>query len=425
MLFTYLLSYGGAVVSLIQPRVGLLIYVAFAILKPEFLWYWSVSQGGNYSRIIAIGMLLGWALHGFGDWRLGRAGLIVAAAVGFLAWGVLGVAMAQQPGLAWERVDVIAKIILPFLVGITTIRTLRHVQELAWVILLSQAYLAIEMHRIYLAGAFIPTEFAFANQDNNGLAVSFVIASSMALFLAWSSWQWSRKAIALASGLLMVHVVLFSMSRGAILALIVSTSVAFVIVRKRLGHYLGFACTVAIVLALAGTGVRERFATVFASSDNRDRSANSRLLFWSVCLEQIKEHPVLGVGPNHWPLVAVRNGLPSMAVHSTWLEVCVEYGCPGGLLLFTIFLVPVVRLLKLAREEENAAGPIVPAFAQMVITGVVGFIVAAQFLTFYLLEMPYYLVLVGASILKLRSIEEMADASLASAEEGESYVSAG
>src|SRR5262249_58341241 len=93
LLFTYVLTYGGALVSLFNPFVGLLIYVCFAIIKPESLWHWSVPAG-NYSRIVAIALLVGWAFKGFGDWRFGRAQGIVAALVGFLVWTVLRYVLA-------------------------------------------------------------------------------------------------------------------------------------------------------------------------------------------------------------------------------------------------------------------------------------------------------------------------------------------
>ena len=72
LILTYFLTYGGALVSLGRLFVGLLIYICFAIVKPEALWYWSVPRG-NYSRIIAGALLVAWVLHGFGNWRLGRA----------------------------------------------------------------------------------------------------------------------------------------------------------------------------------------------------------------------------------------------------------------------------------------------------------------------------------------------------------------
>src|SRR5437763_80250 len=54
LLFTYGLTYGGAVASLFNPYMGLLVYVCFAIVKPDYMWYWSVPRG-NYSRVGDVG----------------------------------------------------------------------------------------------------------------------------------------------------------------------------------------------------------------------------------------------------------------------------------------------------------------------------------------------------------------------------------
>ncbi len=85
LLFTYGLTYGGALVSLFNPFSGLLIYICFAIVRPESMWFWSVPAG-NYSRIIAIALLAGWAMHGFGSWRFGRARAIVTAGRHLVCW---------------------------------------------------------------------------------------------------------------------------------------------------------------------------------------------------------------------------------------------------------------------------------------------------------------------------------------------------
>ena len=39
LIFTYAMTYGGALASLFDPFVGLLIYVCFAIVKPESMWF--------------------------------------------------------------------------------------------------------------------------------------------------------------------------------------------------------------------------------------------------------------------------------------------------------------------------------------------------------------------------------------------------
>jgi hypothetical protein len=95
LLFTVSLTYGGALVSMFSPFYGLLIYVCFAIVRPEDMWPWSVS-GGNYSRIIAIAMLGGWLWHigltfltGKGvNFRFGAGKSVVLLFLSFWLWTV-------------------------------------------------------------------------------------------------------------------------------------------------------------------------------------------------------------------------------------------------------------------------------------------------------------------------------------------------
>jgi putative inorganic carbon (hco3(-)) transporter len=151
LLFTYGLAYGGAVVSLFNPFVGLLIYITFAILRPETLWSWSVPAG-NYSRIIGISLLVGWAANGFGDWRLQRSRSIVLSLLGFFLCMVASACFAPDQQLAWHYVEEFAKVVLPFLVGITTINSVERLRALVWVIVGSEGFLAFEMNMSYLDG---------------------------------------------------------------------------------------------------------------------------------------------------------------------------------------------------------------------------------------------------------------------------------
>src|SRR6478672_11385456 len=115
LLFTYALTYGGAAASLFNPFIGLLVYICFAIIKPESLWHWSVPAG-NYSRIIAISLFVGWALNGFGNWNVGRARAVMWALLGYMGWMVLSAAQAYNSEVAWDATEAAAKIVLPFIV---------------------------------------------------------------------------------------------------------------------------------------------------------------------------------------------------------------------------------------------------------------------------------------------------------------------
>ncbi len=120
LVFTYLLAYGGAVVAVLDPFYGLLAYIAVSILQPRSLWFW-LGLSGNYARIVGVALLIGWVLHGLGTWRFGKSLAVILALAGYFVWTVLTACLAEDQVAAWGFVEFLAKILLPFLVGMTTI----------------------------------------------------------------------------------------------------------------------------------------------------------------------------------------------------------------------------------------------------------------------------------------------------------------
>ena len=116
----------------------------------------------------------------------------------------------------------------------------------------------------------------------------------MAFFLGMGTVPWWQRVLAFGAGLLMMHGVMFSFSRGGMVALCITGVVAFVLTPKSPKHYLAFAAAVMIGLNLAGTQVRERFMTVFVDEKERDYSAQSRLDLWRDQWDVITKHPLFG-----------------------------------------------------------------------------------------------------------------------------------
>lgn len=329
LLFTYALTYGGAAVALFNPWIGLLVYVCFAILRPESLWFWSVPAG-NYSRIVAIALLIGWAVNGFGNWQLGRARGVVMALLGYLAWSCLSAAFARYPEHGWQFVENTLKVVLPFLVGVTTLDSMAKLKQLAWVILLSQGYVAFELNSAYYSGFNRMHEVGFGGMDNNCVAIAMVAATGLAFFLGMAEPQWWKKGIALIASVLMVHCVMFGFSRGGMLGLLITGAVAFVLIPKQPKHYAMFAIAILIALRLAGPQVVTRFASTFADGEERDSSAQSRLDMWEDCADVVVKHPLLGIGPDNWPLIAHEYGWPpGKEAHSLWVQMAAELGLVG------------------------------------------------------------------------------------------------
>ena len=154
--------------------------------------------------------------------------------------------MLQAPNqvVAQGYVEALAKIVLPFLVGITNVDSIRKLKQMTWVILLSQGYVALEMNLSYYSGFNRVLEIGFAGMDNNAVSIAMVTSAGMAFFFGLEAPGWWRKALAITSAGLMVHVVLFAMSRGGMLALTITGLVSMKLIPKRPKHY------VALTLAL-------------------------------------------------------------------------------------------------------------------------------------------------------------------------------
>jgi O-antigen ligase len=213
--------------------------------------------------------------------------------------------------------------------------------------------------------------------------------------------------VAFVCAALMAHVVMIARSRGGMLALALTGIVSFVLIPKTPRNYLLFALAAVIAIRLAGPQVMERFSTTFASAEARDPSARSRLELWRDCMDAAVKHPLFGLGPDHWPVVAREDygwvGQLNEA-HSLWVQNAAELGFPGLILLASFYLVCIGRLWPFTYQKYPVADPWTHDAARMVIAALIGFMVAAQFVTIKALETPYYIALLGAGVLKLASL---------------------
>jgi O-antigen ligase len=166
---------------------------------------------------------------------------------------------------------------------------------------------------------------------------------------------------------------------------------------------------VLIILALSGQEVRQRFTSVFADKEERDKSAESRLDLWQANFKVMMQHPLFGIGPHQWPVVAEEYGFEKgKEGHSLWFQTGAELGIPGLVALLAFYLIVIVRLWPYHGEGSAVPDPFYRDCARMVISALIGFAVSAQFVSITFLEIPYYVVLLGAGALKLLSTPQNA-----------------
>jgi O-antigen ligase len=404
LLFTYALTYGGAVVSLLNPFYGFLIYVAFANLKPDALWFYSVPQG-NYSKVVAIAFLAGWLLHGGGSWAFGRARGMMTCLLFFWAWITIGAVISPNHNVAWAQLIALSKIYLPLVAGVTLIDSIAKLKQLAWILVATQGFLAYEFNTLYYTTFLNTDEWKFAGLDNNCIAITMVTSAGLALFLGMHSPKWWQKAAAFLAAALMAHVVLFSMSRGGMLAMVIMGAVAFVLIPKRPVHFFMLFLAIALVLRLAGESVQEEFFSSFADKESRDFSADSRFELTRNALDCMLRNPLFGCGMENWGNVAVEYGWPrGKEAHNTWAQFGAELGIPGFISILAFYLLGCWQLFPLTKDSTPVPDPWVRYFARMTIASVAGFLVSAALVTVEGVELPYYVMVLGAGTLKVYSL---------------------
>jgi O-antigen ligase len=414
LIFTLALTGIGAVLGIFRPFYGFLIYVAFSILRPESLWHWSVPPG-NYSRIIAISLLTGWVLNGFGDMRLGSA---MRAA--FWIWAAISAVFCDNHEVALKFLESMAKIILPALAGLTLIGNKRDIVYLAWTITLSMGYVAYDLNMSYFSG-FNRLQFAgFGGMDNNSVTIGLVTGVGFAFFLGLEEKSWWRKYIAFASAAFMTHAVFFSFSRGGMLGLCVLGVATVFMIPKTTKNLAFMGLGMAVAGAMAGPQVVERFMSIKDNSilkkdkSEVEGSAESRIELWRICVLMFIESPILGKGPDHFPqLVQNYNTSPSYYKgrfgkgkegHSLWFQLLAELGLPGVTLLAYFYGYSITKLYQFTRTSTPQQEQLV-SLARAVVVSLFGFIVSAQFVSLEGLELPYYVTIVGLGCLKVAAIE--------------------
>lgn len=396
LIFTYALTYGGAAFSLYRPFYGLLIYVAFAIIKPEVTWHWSVPPG-NYSRIVAIALLVGWAAHGFGSWSFGKAKIIALCYTAFMLMALVSAIFAPNQAVGFAAVESMAKIYIPFIVGLTLIEDWEQISQLAWVIVLSAGYVAFEQNLTYVTHGIPPW------QTDNLLAHQCAVAGGLAFLLGYYSTSLLRKACSLACSVILVHAVMIHMSRGAMIGLVTIGAACLVVLPKSPRFLLFVALSLVAIGYLAGPSIREEFLSSFKSHDQLDGSAVSRFELWSAMWDASLDNSIVGVGPNHWPLIAHEYGFTrGKEGHGLWPQMICEYGFVGGVAYVGLFASAILVMTSIALRRQWGQTPGV-VWAQIAVPPIVGFVVEAWFGSFEGLELSYYVILLGAGALKLHS----------------------
>ena len=204
--------------------------------------------------------------------------------------------------------------------------------------------------------------------EANELAGLFCISICLGGFYVFFGETLRTKGIFLFLTCFSLEVVLRAVSRAAFLALFCAAAFFIVSARGVSRRYALFSCVLAIMAALFLMGEQHqemalsRFSTTFNEAEERDFSADSRLVYWQVGMKMISEHPM---GAGYEAAFQSDLGLSYLmqlesshavfnkyrAVHNGYLDMTASWGIQG-MTFFTIML--VIAFLRIRKGLRHA-----------------------------------------------------------------------
>ena len=341
----------------VSPFYGIAVYYVFAVLRPQFIWKWSLPEGISWSFYVAVAAMIGATFKvrsktgppdPEGGWRLAAAHWAV---LGFGAWVLLTYFTARNRDVAYPYFIEYVKLFVMFWLGARVIRTIRQVWVLYLLTAATLGYIAYEVNYIYFfQGHYVYLyKLGYGGLDNNGAALMLAMGVPLCYF-AWEGIRrWFRWAF-LALIPLIIHAVLMSYSRGAMVSLL--AGVPFYLLRSR--HKIQLALVLAgvgaLIPMLAGKEIRERFFTL--ENTQIDASANSRRESWAAAWQIAKENPIFGVGIRNSNLLSHEYGadMEGRTIHSQYLQTAADSG------LVALALYAAALVLCLEQHAPGAAG---------------------------------------------------------------------
>ncbi len=416
LLMTVLTLVGTVGVFMVRPFYGVAIYYLFAVLRPQYVWEWAlspyVSREFPWSFYVAIATILAALFQKLGMLSslkyaasVNPRGPILrfvhytVAAFGLWVFVSYSFARNQEESLPWF-IEYL-KLFVMFLTSAYLIHTTRQLWTLFVMAALAIGYIGYEVNFLYLQHRRISIlDNGFGGLDNNGAGLMMAMGVPLCLFVWEGTTRWWRWAFA-AFVPVLIHAMLMSYSRGAMVALLLACPMFYL--RSR---YKGYMTAAALGLALllpvmAGPEIRERFFSI--ERFEKDKSAQSRFASWNAAYLMASEFPITGVGIRNSNLFSQQYGADShnRTIHSQYLQVAADMGFVG-LALYLLMLASVWwEVRRVARSVKTRDDP-EAVMARTVANGVectmAVFCVGAVFLSLELFELPYLLLLLGSQL---------------------------
>ncbi|MCX5659845.1 MAG: O-antigen ligase family protein [Planctomycetota bacterium] len=335
---------------------GLLLYYGLAVLRPQHLWAWALPEGWRWSLMAAGAVLIGVVVNLPTVAIRGRLNGVAVTLIVYSLLVLLSILNAVDPGVAQEWGVEFGKIAIVAIVASLVIDSIWQVDMLGRMILLTIGYIAWDVNSLYIFdGRLDIYRYGFGGLDNNGAGLVVAMGIPFAYAYGMSARNLLVRGGSWFLGLLMLHAMLMSYSRGAMLATLVGAVWLLLHHRPR---YQAAAIAAAAALAvsiLAGPEIRARFMTT--GDYATDPSVNSRFESWGAAWAIAWDNPITGQGLRNSNMFTHNYGadVQGRTIHSQYLQVAADSGIPAMLSYITLVVMSIVSL-GMARRECVLAG---------------------------------------------------------------------
>jgi putative inorganic carbon (hco3(-)) transporter len=394
------------VLSLRRAVWALALYFMTFFAAPHLWWWGSDIPSIRYALWSGVVLLVAVLFHTSKPQESAaprRLTYVHYAAIGMVVNATfVHLVLSVQPGISIDTyIELCKYVLLFFLIG-RTLETREDFRTALLTIAIGAAYIGWEVtvnDRGTFTGARLEGVGAPSAETSNGLA-SLMLPVLPLIGSLFGGGTVIQKLIVAVAAPLALNVLLLCNSRGAFLGLIVS-GVVFVAIargatRKKAIQALAFG-VVALYLLLGDPKILDRFLTTFAGSEERDNSANGRLIYWSAAVQMLGDYP-LGAGGG-----AFKHGLGSRytaqiseisedrSVHNGYLTEATDWGVQG-LTLKLIFvggaIVAAYRTTRRCRLDGRSDDALI---GLCVIVSTTGFLVSCIFGSFLNSEWNFWL----------------------------------
>ncbi len=347
----------GSAAAIVVPFWGVMLYYGFATLRPQYLWEWSLSQSPQLRWSLTAGLVavvatlvnLPTLLRTF----RGNKVLVLMLIYAVLMLLSLLTAFNTQTAAYW--VQEYGKVFLMALIATLVIQRFWQVRAMGVMIALCLGYIAYEVNFLYFieGGRLDIFHHGYGGLDNNGAGALLVLGLPFAYFLANSpvgSWPTARRVFGILLGLGILHAVMMTYSRGAMV------TAAFGLIWLMIHHRPRFqAAVVTVLLAgavlmMAGTEIRDRFTST-ADYEN-DPSALSRFDSWEAARDIALAHPLMGKGVRNSNYYSQNYGADraGRTIHNQYLQIAADSGIPAAGVYVTMIGIGLFGLHRARRR---------------------------------------------------------------------------